>query len=553
MRDRLEPQIPPDFLVNAWLDAHFIHPIDINPLTRGFIPESIPPHWPPSGSDTKSDVLSEHQSSDCCQRPPKRPRLLLNSTEPMQDSGQDPAKMAGDRGRQCGGDIITGLNPFAQNSGAGRGASNRPSFPTAGDSEGAGGGGESSNNLRPLVVLRNQSGHEGESGAVDVTTHDSFIASLNTSEFSIPATRKRESGSRSKSSSPSKAPTSFSDIRRKRLALQHNDPAGTFGIPDLADYDVEDDIQMSIPSHVVAILQRFSPGSFELACVPQTAEIDVLLTKYFLHERIPAHARLEVADEDDERLRALNLVKFAIETHRACLRNSHWAEDEAAWYPPVRTLLSIDPPSLPSSNTAVPPNSHFLYRRTVNNLFLNIDATTKTTASNIPPTTANVKLDALIAFNPKYRMCSAITNIARKQSIKLNPFIDSSLEATIIVLGVEVKPTGGAGGEMEAEYQLGAWGMKTLNVMRALSQGSEENTSYCHTALSVSVCGHLWSLHVSYWRAGEIVTHGPVAIGTTDSLYGTLKIVAFVRALKEWARDELWGHWERLLGGIVDA
>lgn len=555
MHGHSAPQITSDFLVNAWLDAHFIHPLERNPLTSGFfIPRPIPPHQSSPVSDTTSDPLSQCQSSDRCERPPKRPRLVSNAVDHVQHYGQELRETAGGGGCQSSGGIAATLNPSAWNADVSRTMPNNPTFPITESWGGGGaGGGENAGNAQSFMIPKgNRGGDEGQGGVDDANTHASFAASLNTSTFSISAPRKRKSDSRSKSSSPSKISASFSDTRRKRLALRLDDPAGTFGIPDLADYDTEHDVQASLPSHVIAILQRFSPGNFELACIPQTAEIDVLLTKYFPHERIPPHARLEVFSEDDESLRALNLVRFAMEIHRQCLRNSREAEDEAAWYPPVRALLSIDlPPPSSSSKIAVPPRSLYTYHPTVNDLFLTIDATTKSTSSNIPPTDANVKLDALVAFNPQNQVCSTTTLNALRSSIKLNAFTNPGLDATIIILGIEVKPSGGTGGEMEAEYQLGAWGMKTLNLTKALSQSSRDTSLNCHTALSLSICGHVWSLHVSYWRSEEIVTHGPIVVGTTDSLYGTLKIVAFVKAVKEWAMDELWSDWKRLLEGVM--
>lgn len=88
--------------------------------------------------------------------------------------------------------------------------------------------------------------------------------------------------------------------------------------------------------------------------------------------------------------------------------------------------------------------------------------------------------------------------------------------------------------------------MKTLNLMRAL-RGGVAAVGKCEYAVGLSVCAHVWSYHVSYWRGEAIVTHGPVCIGATDSLYGTMKVVAFVRRFKEWARDELLPEWIELV------
>lgn len=354
----------------------------------------------------------------------------------------------------------------------------------------------------------------------------------------MPPPKKRKSASLS----PSKGSSTYSDTRRKRQALYLNKPSGTFGIPDLADYEPEDASLM--PANIIAILNLFSTGNFEIACIPQTPEIDVLLRKSFPHERIPAHARLDLTTSHGaDQAHALALITFAIDTHRACLRNSRVGEDEAAWYPLVRSLLCVEPPPLGSTSiVARPPRHAYNHRWTVNDLFITIDATTKATTTSLAPTHATVKLDALLAFNRDHADCKRVVRTALDAGIRLNAFTDPLLAGTLVVLGVEVKSTGGAGGEMEAEYQLAVWGMKTLALMHELSPKSAQRC-----VLGVSVCGHVWSLHVTYWREGEMVTHGPVGVGATDTLYGTMKVVAFVKLFKQWAQEVVLPEWEELV------
>lgn len=141
----------------------------------------------------------------------------------------------------------------------------------------------------------------------------------------------------------------------------------------------------------------------------------------------------------------------------------------------------------------------------------------------------------------------------------MNAFNDPSIDDNVVILGVAVKPASrgrGGGGDIEAEYQVGVWGMKTLSLTRDLKAFSSQPMvdSSCDLALSVSVCGHVWNLHVTYWRSdAELVTHGPVAVGATDTLYGTMKIIKFVQRFKEWAQDEAWGDWRKLLEEAVVA
>lgn len=352
------------------------------------------------------------------------------------------------------------------------------------------------------------------------------------SQTSMPPPTKRKSQSRS----PSKASSTFSDTRRKRQALSYAEPPGTFGIPDLVDLAPAD--PRVLPLEVRTFLRAHSTGTFEAGCVPITPEIDSLLDTLFSHENIPAHARTTVTSATDAN-RALALFTFAHELHRGCLRNSRRALDEAAWYPFVRGLLSVEPapegsiiPGAPSTYDPVP---------TVHTLFLTVDATTKSTNVLHPPTNLTVKVDALVVFNPDHATTKPVIRRAHRAGATLNVFNDVSLTGSIVVLAVEVKQPGGGGGEIEAEYQLGVYGMKTLDLMR------RGNGAFVP---SVSVCGHTWSLHVTYETGGgEIVTHGPVTIGATDTVYGTLKIVNFVVRIKEWAMREGWEAWKNRLEG----
>lgn len=483
-------------------------------------------------------------------RPPKRPRLLMDEGTAdlvhdligfdVSSNSQD----ASDRELARGADAYGGGSKWGYGGadGIGGGVARFPGSghgETGGVSAMAGGGmgndtAAGEDNERPS---NDRSGHSWESAV-----HSSFTTTLSSSNIAtMPPPNKRKSNSLS----PSKA---SSDTREKRNKLSQSHPAGTFGVPDLANYDPEDGSQM--PEGVIDILALFSVGSFEARCFPSTPEISQILARSFRHEPIPSHARLEITTEDDME-RALQLVEYAVDIHRACLQNSRKAEDEAAWYPLVRSLLSIEPPPAKSpSVVARPPRHSYSNRSTMHDLFLTIDATTKSTASDIPPK-VNVKLDALIAFNPEHRICAPVLTLALGSNIQVNAFNNTILQDAIVILGVEVKSTGDSGGEMEAEYQVGVWGMKTLNLTRRLRDLSSLGPLRCDYALSLSVCGHVWSLHVSYWHGEGIVTHGPVSIGATDTLYGTMKIVAFVRRFKEWARDELWEDWEKLLNAAV--
>lgn len=116
------------------------------------------------------------------------------------------------------------------------------------------------------------------------------------------------------------------------------------------------------------------------------------------------------------------------------------AEDEIAWYPVVGELFSVDPlsppsPFIESKVTAPPPISGFSKK----DLFLTINATTKTTVSSLHPADTNVKLDYLLGFNLEHRSIKLTAARAFAAQILLNAFNDTIIRNTILFLGVEVK------------------------------------------------------------------------------------------------------------------
>ncbi|KAL0633283.1 hypothetical protein Q9L58_007836 [Maublancomyces gigas] len=323
---------------------------------------------------------------------------------------------------------------------------------------------------------------------------------------------KRKAGSRS----PTKGSTgkASSDTREKRRRLTQFDPPGAFGNPDVANTDPEDASLM--PKPIIELLRvTFSVGYFETACFPMTAEIEDILAATFPHESVPPHAQFRVPDTPSDNTRARDLVRYVIDIHHGCLQNSSKGEDKQ--------------PGIPC----------FSFTTNKHDLFLTIDATTKNTLPDLAPA-VTIKLDALLAFNPEHPLCAPVVS----SGARVNAFSDTIIRDNIVVLGVEVKSA--AASSMEAEYQIGVWGMKTLNLMRWLS-GGVPAPGKCEVAVGLSVCAHVWSFHVSYWRGGTIVTYGPVCVGATDSLYGTMKIVAFVRRFKEWARDVMLREWLELV------
>lgn len=526
---RDQAPIEPDRICHAWLEAHFTDLSPFNPLRHGMLPVLQSP-YSPSASSTVSHAAPDSQTR---LTPPKRPRQfpdpemhVLNDNRfdvcipPRPHSPED----ADDRGHAATGPVEPAGGGFAHVRADGISACG-PS------------GGESSANPAASSSLSETGAASDETlNSMDSSIRSRFTDCLLLESLGNPMPppgnkRKAKSGSPSKASKASKP---SSDTREKRLRLIDFEPPGRFGIPDVAQNAFDDSATM--PEAIINLLAvTFSIGYLEQECFPMTPEIEQLLKTHFPHESIAPAARYDVPSDTEATNHARELFQFVMEIHRACVQSSGKGQDEAAWNSLVRGLLSVsapDPNHPTSSKIARPPASPFWSNQ--HDLFLTIDATTKATTIDISPA-VTVKLDALLAFNPSHPLCAPIADT----KVRVNAFNDTIIHDAIVVLGVEVKS--GVAGVMEAEYQVGVWGMKTLNLIR--SHHGAPAPGKCEYALGITVCAHVWSLHVTYWRGKGIVTHGPVIIGGTDTLYGTMKIVAFVARFKEWARVVLLPDW----------
>lgn len=328
------------------------------------------------------------------------------------------------------------------------------------------------------------------------------------------------------------------EVRAKRRALECLVRAASLGLPPAS---------LQTPAfapHVLAVLRRFAPSEFERGCLPFTPEIASVLDVSFPHEVFSSRARVENLSVDD-RPRARALLDFAIRVHLACVRNYAKGLDEAAWYPSVRSLLSINPSSSRSSSSIPDPPLPEPHVPSPEELFLTIDATMKTTRKAILPDHPNVKLDYLLAFNSEHVDCVSTAVTLRQRNLFGNAFNDVSLEESIVILGVEVKTPGGTQSELGAEYhQVGVWAAKTLELARAMLEEPTPLTAACDLAISLTVYGHAWSIHLTYWLTPTLqITHGPVMVGSTDTLYGTLKIIRFVTEFKQWAKSTVLSDW----------
>ncbi|KAI5805260.1 hypothetical protein DFH27DRAFT_550296 [Peziza echinospora] len=71
---------------------------------------------------------------------------------------------------------------------------------------------------------------------------------------------------------------------------------------------------------------------------------------------------------------------------------------------------------------------------------------------------------------------------------------------------------------------------------------------------SIVVIGHQWNLHWTFLENDEQVIVGPIDMGSTMNILGTLKLLANVRKLKHWAEHGIGandtGVWTKLAGWV---
>lgn len=325
-----------------------------------------------------------------------------------------------------------------------------------------------------------------------------------------------------------------------RVALTLLQPAGFLGTTDPIKWTQP---SHAIPPFVQGLLCELSPAHAELRCVPQTPEIDTLLADTFPHEVIQPHNRYSIPDPDDHPA-ALAMVHSAILIHRKALYNSRHAEDASAWHPIVRQLLcSSYGGRLP--HIVLSPDEEWAGD---DDSLQVVDASTKTISALLPPA-GDVKIDLALVSNARQEHS---VRRALGAGVRMNVFCDPNLAGKLVLLGCCVKTA--CGPPVDTQYQLGVLGMKTLHLTRALARrkGLDYSTD-TDVAVGVDVCGHVWSLHLTYWTSyGELVTHGPVLIGSTDTLVGTLKIARWMCFFEHWSAG-VWQAWMVLLNGVTDS
>lgn len=524
--DENQLAIEPDLICHAWLESHFGNPGPGNPLTVGLFHSDT---HPTTSSSSSTVVPARSKSVPTGVTPPKCPFDLSmgvpgdgGSDAPQTRHHTHPENCYSGRLRhRCPRELVVG--------GTAPGCPN--AMPDAEVEVGAAHVHAAAGSSRPRTAVDN----EGENDSLIEASWDSssrshfkdgllIAGSANVAMPAPPPPPPPAPPPRNKRKAKSLSPTRASihrftsDTGDKRRRLKYLNPLGASRIPD----DPDDNSLMPV-AVVILLALTFSVGFFEIGCFPITPAIEIILARFFPHESIPLHARFVLPNTTGAH-HARGLIEYAINIHRACLKISDKPDDDIAWAPLVRSLLSVLPPPTDSSAPRIsrPPYRSPPSRSSPINtrdLFLAIDATTKSTAADLPATTNATDLDALLALNPGNPLCAPI-------------------RAPIVVLGVVVASAA------DAEYHINAWGTKTLTQLR-----SDRGRTKCDYALGVSVCAHVWSYHISYWRGGSIVTHAPVVIGATNTLYGTVKIVAFVRRFKEWAGEVLLADWVAVAKG----
>lgn len=323
-----------------------------------------------------------------------------------------------------------------------------------------------------------------------------------------------------------------------RVALTLMHPAGSLGTTDPIKWAQP---SHAIPPYVQHLLCELSPSHAELKCLPQTPEIDKLLADTFPHEVIQPHYRTRI--DPDEHPAALAMVDSAILVHRKALYNSRHAEDASAWHPIVRHILGSTYGGRGNS-IMLPPDEEW----SGDDDFLQlVDASTKTISASLPPA-GDVKIDMVLVFNGRHEDCVRRSLCA---AVRMNVFCDSNLAGKLLLLGCHVNSVSGP--QIDAQYQLAVLGMKTLNLTRALAlrRGLNYSTE-TDVAFGVEVRGHVWSLHLTYWTIDKtLVTHGPVLLGSTDTLLGTLKLARWMAIFEHWS-GAVWAAWMVLLNGDAE-
>lgn len=125
-----------------------------------------------------------------------------------------------------------------------------------------------------------------------------------------------------------------------------------------------------------------------------------------------------------------------------------------------------------------------------------------------------------------------------RSGVQVNVFADANMAGQIALLAWNV-------GRSDSGHALGVYGMESVRLARGVgcAKGGAMDV-----AVALQVCGHVWSVFVTYCGGdGGVVSHGPVVVGATDTLLGTLRIVKWVCRWRSWAVEEVWPAWMGVL------
>lgn len=199
-----------------------------------------------------------------------------------------------------------------------------------------------------------------------------------------------------------------------------------------------------------------------------------------------------------------NLWKYVQRWVRSTSLLMHNNQDEVEWNYMIKEILAYSPDGdnaklAVSDVTSRPIHNGRLY-------------------SELPSGRIDFALTLNRYTSPYAEMLEEIKPIVLRNRCLLNPFDDSFLQGTFVVLGVEVKcPLGNS--LADAQTQLGIYSVKTGAVYDKLSTSAD---SEIPPILGVTVLGPTWSYHVTYRHNSTAYVFSPIPpkIHTTIALGG---------------------------------
>ncbi|KAF8415681.1 hypothetical protein EV426DRAFT_45397 [Tirmania nivea] len=292
---------------------------------------------------------------------------------------------------------------------------------------------------------------------------------------------------------------------------------------------------------------------------------------------------------------AKTLLTHVLSINNSALEVFSANEDESAWYPIIRSILSGPAPSVISSTF---PNqiedliAYFTPKVTTSTIPLVQvrEAQTKVLDQVLLPKLrgrriGNGKVDYVVQLNPQHPLLLEVLRL-RKENMEVSEentelwsvLGDVSVAGSPTVIPVEVKGLSGEYGE--GGYQVGLAGVACLTRMMMLAGrvfGGETrvDVNKIPPVPAMVVVGHMWYLHWMFLVQGwgnvvvgdvqdaieegamggewEVVQMGPIYMGSTESVGEVFRLCTVVEKLKEWVgetgQEGFFGMWRDLMIG----